>query len=109
MATIEKYETKSGATLYRVRNRKPDGRQTDKRGFATKRDADAYAATVETAKLRGEYVAPASGRVTVGQLGPGWLARRWGQMKPSGDLFDADLDTVAENVGKMWARVGTTP
>ena len=25
------------------------------------------------------------------------------------DLFDADLDTVAENVGKMWARVGTTP
>jgi hypothetical protein len=23
------------------------------------------------------------------------------------DLFDADLDTVADNVGKMWARMGT--
>jgi integrase len=25
------------------------------------------------------------------------------------DLFDADLDTVAESVGKMWANVGTAP
>ena len=28
MATISRYETKSGATLYRVRYRKPDGKQT---------------------------------------------------------------------------------
>jgi hypothetical protein len=28
MATIRKYETKGGATLYRVRYRKPDGKQT---------------------------------------------------------------------------------
>ena len=40
MATVEKYETKSGAILYRVRYRTPDNRSTQKRGFTTKRDAD---------------------------------------------------------------------
>ena len=37
MATIEKYETKGGATLYRVRYRTPDNRQTDRRGFHTQK------------------------------------------------------------------------
>jgi integrase len=84
MATIEKYETKSGAALYMVRYRKPDNKQTMKRGFTTKRDAMAFANTVETAKLAGSYVAPSLGRVTVGALGPKWLERQRGHMKPSG-------------------------
>jgi hypothetical protein len=41
MATISKYQTATGATLYRVRYRTPDRGQTDKRGFKTKRDAQA--------------------------------------------------------------------
>jgi site-specific recombinase XerD len=84
MATIERYETRSGATLYRVRYRTPDRRQTDKRGFRTKRDAEQFAATVEVSKLRGEYVAPSHARVTVGELGPAWLDRQRGHLKPSG-------------------------
>ena len=84
MATIEKYQTTSGATLYRVRYRTPDNRQTDKRGFNTKRDAEQFAATVEVAKLRGEYVAPSVGKTTVGELGPAWLERQHGHLKPSG-------------------------
>lgn len=84
MATISKYQTKSGATLYRVRYRTPDGRQTDKRGFVTNREAKQFAATVEVSKLRGEYVAPTVGRVTVGELGPAWLARHMAVLKPSG-------------------------
>jgi integrase len=84
MATIEKYETKGGATLYAVRYRKPDNKQTWKRGFRRKRDAQAFANTVETSKLRGEYIAPTLGRVTVGALGPLWLTRQQGHMKPSG-------------------------
>src|SRR5271163_1040893 len=84
MATISKYQTASGATLYRVRYRTPDHRQTDKRGFATKRDAEAFAATVEVSKLKGEYVAPARARVTVGELGSAWLDRQRGHLKPSG-------------------------
>ncbi len=84
MATISKYQTSSGATLYRVRYRTPENRQTQKRGFETKRDAEQFAATVEVSKLRGEFVAPSHARVTVGELGPAWLARQQGHMKPSG-------------------------
>lgn len=84
MATISKYQTSSGATLYRVRYRTPDRGQTDKRGFKTKRAAEAWANDNEVAKARGEYVAPALGRITVGELGPDWMERQRGHMKPSG-------------------------
>ncbi|MGX9296113.1 tyrosine-type recombinase/integrase [Tsukamurella paurometabola] len=86
MATVESYTLQSGARRYRVRYRMPDHRQTDKRGFTTKRAAEAFAATVEVEKLRGEYVPPALGRITVGELGPDWLAAKKIAMKPSGYL-----------------------
>ena len=57
-----------------MRYRTPDRRQTDKRGFRTKREAEMFAATVEVAKARGQYVAPSMGRVTVGELADDWLA-----------------------------------
>lgn len=81
MATIEPYETANGKR-YRVRYRKPDRTQTDKRGFKTKRDADAFAATVEVSKLKGEFIDPAASKVLVGELGPNWLSRQT-HMKPS--------------------------
>lgn len=83
MAKVESYQTKSGKR-WRVRYRTPDRRQTDKRGFTTKRDAERFASSVEVTKMRGEYVAPSLGRVTVGELGPAWLERQKGHMKPSG-------------------------
>lgn len=76
MATISGYLTSSGATLYRVRYRTPDRGETQKRGFKTKRDAEAFAATIEVSELRGEYVRPALGRATVAELAPDWLARK---------------------------------
>ena len=42
MATIESYQTRDGAQLYAVRYRKPGNRQTMKRGFITKRDAQQW-------------------------------------------------------------------
>jgi hypothetical protein len=84
VATISKYQTASGATLYRVRHRTLDHRQTDKRGFTTKKAAEAFAATVEVSKLRGEYVAPKLGRVAVGELAGDWLARSQQRVAPSG-------------------------
>lgn len=75
MATIEPYQTKSGRR-WRVRYRKPDHSQTDKRGFTTKRDAALFAATVETRKAEGAYIDPTAGRVTIGDLGTKWLARQ---------------------------------
>lgn len=75
MATIQSYKTKAGKR-YRVRYRTPDHRQTDKRGFTTKRDAEAFAATVEVSKLTGAYIAPTLGRITVAELAPDWLERK---------------------------------
>ncbi|SKL44441.1 Putative integrase [Mycobacteroides abscessus subsp. massiliense] len=103
MATISKYQTSSGATRYRVRYRTPDHRQTDKRGFTTKRDAEAFAATVEVSKLKGEYVAPAHARVTLGELGPAWLERQRGHLKPSGyNVMEAAWRLRVE---PRWGRV----
>lgn len=82
MATIESYQTKTGKR-YRVRYRTPDHRQTDKRGFRTKRDAESFAATVEVEKLRGEYVAPSLGKITVTELAPEWLQRKESDVAPS--------------------------
>ncbi|MBM9839275.1 site-specific integrase [Rhodococcus hoagii] len=82
MATIEAYQTKSGKR-YRVRYRTPDRRQTDKRGFKTKRDAEAFAATVEVEKMRGEYIPPKLGYITISELGPTWLERKEADLKPS--------------------------
>jgi integrase len=42
-----------------------------------------FAATVEVSKARGEYVGASAGRTTVGELGPQWLARQRGHLKPS--------------------------
>jgi hypothetical protein len=126
MATTEKYQNASGATLYRVRYRTPDNKQTDKRGFKTKREATDFAAQVEVSKARGEYVAASLGRVTIGELGPAWLARqghvkassfnsydaayrthiapRWGETR----LVDARFSDVQAWVSELKTRRGTT-
>ena len=82
MATIESYETKAGQR-WRVRYRTPDRRQTDKRGFTSKRHAQDFAATVEVEKMQGEYVAPKLGKITVGELALDWLRRKESDVKPS--------------------------
>lgn len=82
MGTIEAYETGAGKR-YRVRYRTPDHRQTDKRGFRTKRDADLFLATVEVSKATGEYIEPARARTTIAELGAGWLEAKRSRLKPS--------------------------
>lgn len=81
MATVEPYETKQGRR-YRVRYRKPDRTQTDKRGFRTKRDAELFLASVEVSKARGEFVDATAARALIGPLGTAWLARQT-HLKPS--------------------------
>jgi integrase len=76
VATIESYETSTGAKRYMVRYRTPQHTQTKKRGFRTKRAAEAFANAVEVEKLTGNYVAPSLGQVTIGELGKEWLARQ---------------------------------
>lgn len=102
MAVVAAYETKQGKR-YRVRYRTPDNRQTDRRGFTTKRDAERFANTVEVAKLKGEYVNPADARRTLDDLGAAWLERRKGHLKPSG--YAVMETTWRVRVQPRWGRV----
>lgn len=87
--------------MYRVRYRTPENRQTDKRGFKTKRDANEFANTIEVEKLTGKYVAPALGQIIVSELGPDWLKRQI-HHKPS---WSARLESVWRNhVEPKWGR-----
>ncbi len=101
MATISNYDTAKGKR-WRVRYRTPDHRQTDKRGFRTKRDAEQFAATVEVAKMHGDYIPARVGRIAVGELGPAWLERRNGHMKPSG--FRSYESAWRVHVEPHWGR-----
>lgn len=81
MGSIEAYESANGRR-YRVRYRKPDHRQANKRGFRTKREAEIYLATVEVKKARGDYIDASTARVTIRELGNQWLASQT-HLKPS--------------------------
>lgn len=81
MGTVESYET-AGGRRYRVRYRRPDHKQTSKRGFKTKRAAEEYLASVEISKVRGEYRNPSRARITVRELSSEWLASQV-QLKPT--------------------------
>lgn len=80
--TITAYETLHG-TRYRVRYRKADRTQTDKRGFKTKPDAALFLSSVTVTKATGEYIDPILARVTVGDLAAKWLAAQAVKLKPS--------------------------
>ena len=71
MGSISSYETTVGKR-YRVRYRKPDHSQTDKRGFRTKREAEDFLSSIEVSKLRGEWVDPTRSRITVGEWAGHW-------------------------------------
>lgn len=83
MANITRYESADGPR-WRVRYRKPDGTQTDKRGFRRKVDAERWAAEhVTTAKAKGTYIDPQDSLATIGRLGEAWLAKKRVTVKPS--------------------------
>lgn len=136
MATIESYllprKDKDGKPLkaltrYMVRYRTPQRTQTKKRGFTTKRDAEAFANTVEVEKMTGSYVSPQLGLITVGELAPEWLARKESDVAPSNyrtldsawrvhvkpvwgntRIADIDLAEVERWIAKMKRKSGAT-
>lgn len=101
MATITPYETKAGKR-YRVRYRKPDGAQTDKRGFKTKREAQLFAATVTVSKATGEYIDPSRGRATIAQLAPAWFVSKEGSLKPS--AYYPLVSTWKNHIEETWGH-----
>jgi hypothetical protein len=71
MAQISTRRTANGVR-YDVRTR--IGRRVVSRTFKRRKDADAYASTVEADKLRGGVVDPRAGRVTLEVWCRSWLA-----------------------------------
>ena len=102
MATIKRYQTAAGER-WEVRYRQPNGITSRKRGFTTKRDASAWASKAETSKAEGAFVSPARGRVTVGDLSVGWLARQEQTLSPS---YSRTIGyAYAKHVGPKWGSV----
>lgn len=71
MASIEK-RTRDGDVSWLARWRDPEGRQR-KRSFPRKTDADRFLVTVSADLLRGTYVDPSAGRVTIKE----YAEQRW--------------------------------
>lgn len=105
MATVSSYTTAKGK-LYRVRYRTPDRKQTDKRGFKTKRDAQAWLATVEVEKMRGEYVPHRLGVVSISEISDAWLLRKQSDLKPS--TFKSIETAWRVHVAPRWGAVRLT-
>lgn len=103
MVNVTAYQTAHGVR-YRVRYRKPDGSQTDKRGFRRKIDAEQWAAEhVTTAKARGSFIDPRDANVTVGALSSAWLAAKRTRVKPS---YIDDLEaSYSKWVAPSWGSV----
>lgn len=105
MGSVSPYSTSTGKR-YRVRYRRPDGTQTDKRGFKTKRDADLFLASVEINKAQGTFLDPNRARVTIGELGPAWLTAKEAALKPSAY---SPLEVAWRlRVKPRWGRVAIT-
>ncbi|MDT0116510.1 hypothetical protein Q9R20_05845 [Microbacterium sp. PRF11] len=101
MGTITSYERAKGRR-YRVRYRKPDRTETQKRGFTTMREAKLYLSMVTVSKSKGEYIDPVASRVPVRMFADSWLRSKQPPMsKPS---YYMTLERAWKNhVAPVWA------
>jgi integrase len=76
MAHVQKRTKSSGSFVYVVKWRTPDGRGRSKSGFRTKKQAEAYATTVDFNQNRGSTYDPASGNVHFRDAARVWLDSR---------------------------------
>lgn len=73
MATTSSYLTSKGEKRWRVRYRKPDHSQTDKRGFKTKKAADEFLARLQVDLVDGEWVDPSNSKKLLGPIAEAWF------------------------------------
>ncbi len=101
MGSISPYESAKGRR-YRVRYRKPDRTEAEKRGFTTIREAQLYLSMVTVSKAKGEYIDPAASRVPVRMFADSWLRSKQPPMtKPS---YYMTLERAWKNhVAPVWA------
>src|ERR1039458_8978629 len=72
--STQQHSARHGTGLrWRVRYQTPDGRERS-RSFARKPDADRFRAGIEADLLRGTYMDPDAGKITLAKYGRQWLA-----------------------------------
>lgn len=76
MAHVQKRTRTNGSPVYVVKWRTPDGKHRSKGGFRTKKEADAYAVTVDYSAKRGAVFDPRSGEVPFREAAQLWLESR---------------------------------
>jgi integrase len=101
MATISAYQSANGRR-YRVRYRTPDRRQTDKRGFTSKREAERFLASVSVAKDKGEWIDPTLSRISVNAWSQAWLSAH-SNLKPT--TRGAYAWILKKHILPRWGRV----
>ena len=103
MASVSRYETASGMR-WEARYRTPERGSTRKRGFRTKRDAEAFLVSVEHSKSVGSYVPPAAGRITVAEVGKTWDAGLGGSAKTQ----ESARSSYRVHVAPRWGGVAVS-
>ena len=102
MGSIEAYETTKGRR-YRALYRRPDKKQTQKRGFTTKKAAELFLATTEVNIAQGRYLDPSLAKVSVADWLQTWLAAR-------GDLRATTRSRVENIIDKhITPELGSIP
>ncbi len=92
-----------------VRFRTPDGIERSK-SFGRKTDAEAFRASVETARYRGELVDPAEGRIQLDAWSRDWLAIVAPELKPKTlASYRSLLDSRILPVFGSWSLVSLRP
>lgn len=98
----QKRTTRSGAPTYIARWYAPDGREHSKRGFNTKKAAEAYETEAKYRIQRGIAFDPRRGEITFREAARAWLDSRRGDLKPSTfDGYRYALADTAKHRGDM--------
>lgn len=93
-ARIFARKLRTARTAYDVRTRV--GGRVVTRTFGRRKDADAYASTIEADKLRGTVVDPERARITVKEYGNAWLSRRHDLAESTAELYRSLFDRHIE-------------
>lgn len=91
MASIDSYMTNEGKR-WRVRYRTPDKKQSMKRGFKTKRDADRWLHALENAKSTGGYLDPMAGKIAFEVIAERWFESKWDRKATTRSNYRQALD-----------------
>lgn len=98
----QKRTTRTGSTTYVARWYSADGREHSKRGFKTKKAAEAFETEANYRKQHGVVFDPARGAITFREAGRAWLDSRQGDLKPSTfDGYRYALADTAKRRGDM--------